>query len=471
VADQKGNDPNKGGGFFHELWKELTKPPKWAKVPPKPDSGQKKDDGKKHEADASQKSRKRQPPSWWSWSQSDGVPRRRHRERQSRTVRSQSRAIGSVRSVASEKLRRTRSKRPPKSAPLPISKSRADAGSQFPAAAEVQAAIRRHGFAPAILKQYGLTASKVEPFGPVLRLRTNQGLIALKKTHLAPKNILFLHGAFQHLEEKRFTKFAPFLLTTDGRPYGIVGGDTYYITRWLRGQEVDFRSSPQLALAARTLAEFHEASRGYEPEHRPAAIFDMVDRFADRRDELLEWKKRVQKKRRPDGVDQFFLQHVDLYVSQCAQALTLLKKPEIRAHLLYEEEDPCLCHLDLTPYNMVFTQNNQVALIDLDFCTYGPRTLDLAHLMRRALQRQEWDQDAAWHCLVNYNSLRMLTRPEYRILQGLLIFPHRFWRIAYEHYDVGHDPNHLGYFQLCEAEESKRQAFLTTFGRQIDRMG
>lgn len=469
MADNKGGNNNKPkvGGFMNELWKELTKPPRWAHVQKPGSINEKKEDGKKEEADASKKPRKRQPPSWWSWSQSDGVPRRKHRQRRPSRPDAH-RATGSrARTKAAGSRKPTR-----KSSPVPISKSRGDVGSKAPEAlSQIHSQIRRHGFAPNVLKQYGLTATKVEPFGPVLRLRTNQGLIALKKTHLSPKHIQFLNGAFHHLEGNRFTKFAPFLLTADGQPYGMVGGETYYATRWLRGQEVDFRSFPQLALASRTLAEFHEASRGYAPSQRPSAIFDMVDRFADRREELLEWKQRAKQKRRPDGVDEFFLQHVDLYLGQCDRALAMLRRPEIRAHLLFEEEDPCLCHLDLTPYNMVFTHNRQVALIDLDFCTYGPRTLDLAHLMRRALQRQEWNEDVAWHCLVNYNALRMLNRAEYRIVLGLLTFPHRFWRIAYEHYDIGHDPHHLGYFQLCEAEEAKRQAFLARFARQIDRMG
>lgn len=465
MADNKGGNKPKAGGFMNELWKELTKPPKWANVQ-KPSGTDKKDDGK-DEAGASQKPRKRQPPSWWSWSQSDGVPRRKHRERHYSRKETGRAAVSRARNKAAGSRKPTR-----KNSPAPISKSRGDVGSKVPEAlSQIHSQIRRHGFAPNVLKQYGLTTTKVEPFGPVLRLRTNQGLVALKKTHLSPKHIKFLNRAFQHLEGKQFTKFAPFLLTTDGQPYGLVGGDTYYITRWLRGQEVDFRSLPQLAMASSTLAEFHEASRGYEPSQRPPAIFDMVDRFADRREELVEWKLRAKQKRRPDGVDEYFLKYVDLYIGQCDRSLAMLRRSEIRAHLLNEEEDPCLCHLDLTPYNMVFTQNQQVALIDLDFCTYGPRTLDLAHMMRRALQRQDWNEDTAWHCLINYNALRMLNRAEYRIVLGLLTFPHRFWRIAYEHYDIAHDPNHLGYFQLCEAEESKRQEFLTRFARRIDRMG
>ncbi|HEU4963701.1 MAG TPA: hypothetical protein VFV52_07545, partial [Bacilli bacterium] len=64
----------------------------------------------------------------------------------------------------------------------------------------------------------------------------------------------------------------------------------------------------------------------------------------------------------------------------------------------------------------------------------------------------------------------MLNRSEYGLLHSLLLFPHRFWRVAYQHYDLGHDPHHMGYFQLCEAEESDRQAFLQKFKKQVDRM-
>nr|WP_236587806.1 CotS family spore coat protein [Tumebacillus amylolyticus] len=331
--------------------------------------------------------------------------------------------------------------------------------------------IRRHGFSPAALKAYGITATKCEPFGPVLRLRTSKGLIALKKTELTPKQVQFLHQSFQYLDERKFTRYAPFLLSTEGLPYVQVGGETYYATQWVRGQEVDFRSRQQLALTSRTLAEFHEASRGFEPKgYSPAMIFDLVDRFQDRRDELVSWKNRARAKSRPDDVDKKYLSMVDVYIKQCDESLAIMKRPGVRAHLLHEEDDPPLCHLDLTPYNMVYTTSGQICLIDLDFCTFGPRTLDLAHLVRRALQRADWEEDVLRHCLVNYNSVRLLTVQEYVLLYGLLMFPHRFWRIAYQHYDIGHDPHHMGYFELAEAEEEKRQAFLKTFGQQVERM-
>ena len=450
--------------WMNDLWKELTKPPKWMKDAGKPPASAKKESdkkegGKKAEADASKSPKKRQPPAWWSWSTSDGVPTKpKPKPKKSGTAAKKS---------ISAPVKKSRG-----TALSPLAHSQGDLGSAPQLnPSDIQSQFRRHGYAPGVLKPFGLDVTKVEPFGPVLRLRTNKGLVALKKTDLSTKHVQFLYDATLYLEQNKFTKYAPFLTTTDGLPYATLGGATYYATRWVRGQEVNFHSLPQVALTARTLAEFHEASRGWEPKgYRPSGIFDLVQRFADRKDELAAWKQRAQKKSRPDQVDKVFLKHADLYIKQCDQALSILRKPEVRAHLLYEEDDPVLCHLDLTPYNMIYTTNHQVALIDFDFSTFGPRTLDLAHVMRRAMQRQDWDEDVAHHSLINYNSVRMLTPAEYMILHALFIFPHRFWRIAYQHYDVGHDPHHLGYFQLAESEEENRQKFITRFGRQVERM-
>lgn len=488
------NNRSSGGGqhgagkFFNELWKELTKPPGWMKKPPggggggnKGGTGGGQAGGKKDEAGASHvKPGKRQPPSWWSWSQSDGVPAKKTKARKRKGKYGvkgagpgkEAPSGGGADSGVPSGSKGHSSKQGYGSRPkLPLY-SKDDLGSAQPMSPNsVAAQIRRHGFAPAVLKSFGLTATKVEPFGPVLRLRTNKGLVALKKTDLDGRQIEFLNGAFAHLEERDFTRFAPFLLAADGKPYAMNGGDRYYATRWIRGQEADFRSMGQLAQASRTLADFHEASRGYAPNgYAPPDLFDMVERFRDRREELVEWKSRAKLKSRPDDVDQIFLKHVDGYVRQADEALGMLREPEVRAHLVYEEEDPVLCHLDLTPYNMVYTATGQIVLIDLDFCTYGPRVLDVAHLLRRGLQRQEWEENVARHVLVNYNARRMMTRAEYSMMHGLLLFPHRFWRVAYQHYEVGHDPHHMGYFQLCEAEEESRQAFLRQFGKQVGRM-
>lgn len=455
---------NKNSDWLKQLFNEVMRPPKWMKEPKRPGGGGAKKpngDGKKAEADVSITPKKRQSPAWWSWSQSDGVPKARRRKRERQTHRSPQQIRKSKPAVKKERLSNSQGRL-----------SQSDLGSALPGSASgLQAQIRRHGFSPSVCKSYGITPTKVEPFGPVLRLRTQQGLVALKKSYLPPAHIAFLHQAFLHLEQKKFTRFSPFLLTPDGKPYATIGGDTYYATRWIRGQEVDFRSMPQLALTARTLADFHVASRGFEPNgYAPPPIFDMVDRFKDRRDELAEWKRRAAIKSRPDEIDNIYLKHADHYIKQADQALATLRRPQVRSQLLFEEDDPSLLHLDLTPYNMIYTPNNQVALIDLDFAAFGPRTLDLAHLMRRGLQRQDWDEATARHVLVNYNAAAPLQPAEYQILSGLLRFPHRFWRIGYQHYDVGHDPNHLGYFQLAESEEQRRLAFLEKFEKQISRV-
>ncbi|MGZ4133537.1 MAG: CotS family spore coat protein [Tumebacillaceae bacterium] len=464
------------GDFMKKLWQEMTKPPHWAKDSVKNGNNKsdhnKKDDGKKAEADVSKSPKKRQPPSWWSWSTSDGVPIKRKPKTSAKAKKRTRPSAGTASGAAVKKAldgkqptKQTNTAKPPHTSTSDLGSQQADSQTK------IQAQFRSHGYSTGVLRPFGLTVTKAEPFGPVMRIRTNEGLLALKKTDLTPNHVRFLHSAITHLGQNKFSKCAPFLLTKNDHPYVQVGGETYYATRWIRGQEVDLRSMTQLGQSARTIAEFHEASRGFEPTgYRPPMLFDMTERFTDRRKELLVWKKRAHAKSRPDQVDKMYLKHVDLYLKQADEALLVLRRPEVRAHLLYEEDDPPLIHLDLTPYNMVYTQTNQVVLIDFDFCTYGPRTLDLAHLMRRALQRQEWSEHVANHCLVNYNAVRLLARAEYLMLLGLLLFPHRFWRIAYQHYEVGHDPHHLGYFQLCEAEEEQRQAFLTRFARRVERM-
>ncbi|MFD2169510.1 CotS family spore coat protein [Tumebacillus lipolyticus] len=468
MADNSKNSEKKGQDWLKLLLDEFMKPPKWLNDGKKQGGSSAGKSGKKNEADVSITPKRRQPPAWWSWSASDGVPKARRKKKKRELHGAHDRG----RAPAPKKLPLAPSEVQLKKKNRPADRlAPSDLGSALPSSPTgLHAQISRHGFAPAVLRAYGITPTKVEPFGPVLRLRTNKGLIALKKSYLRSAHIAYLHQVFKHLEQNQFKRYAPFLLTTKGLPYAEIGGDTYYATRWIRGQEVDFRSRSQLAITARTLAEFHRASRGFEPSgFAPPSIFDMVERFADRRDELIEWKRRAEVKSRPDAIDKIYLQHADHHISQAQQALAILKRPQVRAQLLFEEDDPPLLHLDLTPYNLIYAQNHQVIMIDFDFATPGPRTLDLAHLMRRGLQRQEWDEAVARLILVNYSSAGGLQNAEYQMLSGLLRFPHRFWRIGYQHYDLGHDPNHLGYFQLAEAEEENRLKFLERFDRNISR--
>ena len=62
-----------------------------------------------------------------------------------------------------------------------------------------------------------------------------------------------------------FNNVDRYYLNIDGDPYALVNEDLYTLSEWLEGRECDFHNIDEVKIAAKTLANLHEASKGYDP--------------------------------------------------------------------------------------------------------------------------------------------------------------------------------------------------------------
>lgn len=329
---------------------------------------------------------------------------------------------------------------------------------------------RKAGMPVEVVKDYSWTVKRAAPKDGAVRVFTPKSTFALKSSYLSPARIEFLHQALTYTEEQGFTRFAPFVLTKEGRPYAVSKDKIYYATKWQTGQPVNFSSEEQVAKVAQVLAEFHEKSRGFESEsYNPPMEFDVGGLLRRRTENLKGLLARAEMKREKDRFDQVFTSIANELREQAEQSVRLLDDPGLASFLQTDEEVPGLCHLDVIPSNFIFTPSQTVVAIDFDLCTYAPRALDLSHLLRRALQKQNWRTAVAYQCFVAYNDVRPISGNEYALVQALLTFPYRAWRIANTRLRVGPAPGQVEEIEESVEEFGRRRDFLESFARQISR--
>ncbi|KKB43396.1 spore coat protein YsxE [Bacillus thermotolerans] len=91
----------------------------------------------------------------------------------------------------------------------------------------------------AVCKQYGLIPVRVDSFGQVQRIWTEQGTFALKKIP-AERGIDFLLH-MQSLYQAGYHHFVPVYPTLDGRYSVLEGSSLYYLMPWIEGQHENAR--------------------------------------------------------------------------------------------------------------------------------------------------------------------------------------------------------------------------------------
>lgn len=311
----------------------------------------------------------------------------------------------------------------------------------------------------------------------VWRVTTDHAQVyALKETSLPLARLRFMADALDEVYRLGFTHVARIIRRRSGDPYLQDAGHIYILSEWLSGNRAQFGSTRQVGAAARATARLHDVSRRFTPKaEEPPCAFAVFDHLIARKQDLLHIQNQLEQGAELDEFDLLAMRQLAKANQQATDALALLKLPETEQDLLLAVQDPGLCHLDITRRNVIMHPNGFAQLIDFDRMAFGPRTLDLAHLIRRAMQAHgTWTSEVAIAPLLAYNRVRPLTQGEYLLLEALLVFPHRLWRQLRTHYDDATESEaqarkSVELLRDTLALEEERERFLVTFARQVTR--
>jgi CotS family spore coat protein len=323
---------------------------------------------------------------------------------------------------------------------------------------------------PAVVRAYDWRVERAQSIEQVAKLVIGKRTYALKRTHISGERIRFIHELVNHVRSNGFPHIPRFALTKkQRRPYVSMGGHCYYATRWVTGTPANFASLLHVTAVAKALARFHESSRGFEPTSGlPAPMeFDLERMYKRRLDDLRVLLVEAESRRADDAFAEKLCELSLQLREDGERTLELLAEAEVQTFLYHDEENPGVCHLDVIPGNFIYDADRQVHILDLDLAAYAPRALDIAHLLRRSLQQQHWSSEVAYRCFVEYDQIRTIEKPEYTLIQALLQFPYRAWRLAHAHFRVQAQPNQVAEITDYAQQERRRQRFLTEFADQI----
>ncbi|HEU4964876.1 MAG TPA: CotS family spore coat protein [Bacilli bacterium] len=285
------------------------------------------------------------------------------------------------------------------------------------------------GFAPDVLAAYDLEVTRAEPVRKVVRLSTPQGTLALKKFKLPTPELEFSLAAMGHVKAQGFP--VPGVIPTrDGTLFVERDGIKYFIMEWLEGRESSYSHVLDLALAARGLARFHQASQGFEP---PACDGKeqwgtWTGHFLERIEELRSWQVLAEQRGRP--VDNMFVEGVAYGIQEASKAVELLLSSRYEEISKGEQEQKGFCHHDYAHHNVLITGDKEVALIDFDYAICDIRAHDLASLILRNMKSVKWDNRTASFIVKSYYEEAVPHEGEEVLLHAMLRFPQDFYEAA-----------------------------------------
>lgn len=288
-----------------------------------------------------------------------------------------------------------------------------------------------------IERQFGIEIESIKPNRGVYFLKTNKGMKCLKKIDYGTQKLLFVYGAKEHLRNNGFPRVDMYCLNSEGLPYAMVNEDIYTLSEWVEGRECDFQNDDDLKNAARNLANLHLASKGYDPPENSKLKSDLGrwPNMMDKRIKSLEkMRDMARKKSNKTPFDLDYIKSIEFYKSLGKRAMKVLDSSDYMDICRVTDEEKSFCHHDYTYHNIVIDNNNEVNVIDFDYCKKEIKSYDISSFMIKALKKLEWNVEYAKLIIDEYNSINVLKPEEYRVIFAFLLFPQRFWRLSNRYY-------------------------------------
>ncbi len=262
--------------------------------------------------------------------------------------------------------------------------------------------------------------------------------------------IVYTYACMRYLYDCAYTGTELYLLTKDKVPYIMLGNTPYIAIPVFRGHECSLEDEQDVLKAARELARMHLAGRGFtrckateyvrhylpkEYDREPFVRVDagkMPDLFAKRCAELKRFQRLAKKSANP--FDCAYVAMASENIQRAEAICKSLSEGVYEKALTQCNTDGAICHKDYTGHNVLFTGSKTI-ILNFDQCSIDLPICDLANLIKRRMRKCGWNETDAWHILEAYGSLRNLTREDYLILQLILAFPQKLWRVVNKYYN------------------------------------
>lgn len=208
----------------------------------------------------------------------------------------------------------------------------------------------------------------------------------------------------------------------------------YTFHHWMRGRECEIRNRIDLTIIVSFLARFHAACDGTEFEKMPedadgSRKKDLAQEYARHHRDLKHIRRFILKRNNKSDFEQLFLQCYEAFFQQSEAVTCYLERyPELGSGYTIG-----ICHGEMNQHNILLTRGG-AAVIHLEHAHIGAQITDLGNLLRKILEKNEWNRQLGLDLIREYSRVHPLSRQDLWGLYYRLAYPEKFWKIASHYY-------------------------------------
>ncbi len=277
-----------------------------------------------------------------------------------------------------------------------------------------------------VLSQYGLTAKSVARGRGLLICDTEEGVRAISPWRGSEAKLQIQHDIQQHCRDEGFPYVDQVIKNQEEKVLSKDDEENIYLVRnWFLGKECDTRSGDEILECVETMSRLHQVLHMEKGETIHST--DLVEECTRHNRELRKIKKYIQKKKKKNEFEEVMAGSISQFLEQGEKAVEGMEQEGY--HQLLEENSGQICHGECTQHNFLFIREG-IAVTNFEHWNWGLQIADLSQLMRKILEKHQWDIDFGREMIASYQNIRKLSQSELKNLILLLSYPWKYWKIA-----------------------------------------
>ncbi|MCY6369888.1 CotS family spore coat protein [Clostridium ganghwense] len=317
--------------------------------------------------------------------------------------------------------------------------------------------------------KYMLQVNAVEKIKNVYKINASSKEYCLKVIKYELGHFLFIISAIKHLQEKEFKKIPDIIKTKDNGDYVKLGENYAYLTPWINARLCNYDNPLDIRSATLKLAELHKKSMEFNVrrEMNPRiGWLKWIQTYKTRKNEILDFRYRINQKDKKSKFDEVYLNIMNEELERADRSIEHLIKSDYILEMKKEIKNKGFCHHDYAYHNVLIDNENDVNIIDFDYCILDTHLHDLASLLIRRMKYGKWDSENAREIIEIYNSINEVNSNHIEIIKAFIEFPQDYWQRGIQYYwekkDWGEE-FFLKKIQKYIEDRDQRQEFINEF--------
>lgn len=311
-----------------------------------------------------------------------------------------------------------------------------------------------------IVEQYDLEVKESYRSRGCLHLRTDQGLVAVMPYNGSPLRLACELELQQRLEQegmKELDRIFP------NKEESFITYDKYrspyIVKRAFEGRECSLKEEKDVEAACQNLARLHRILQkftDYHVEKRDSLAIPVM--LQARMLELKRIRNFIKKSGRRTAFELTFTSSYESFFEEAKEAAKWAKQ---QPEQLWNHGFG-ICHGSYHQHNILVTPEG-IATLNLGQFHYNQQILDLYTLMRKALEKNQYQRRIFEAAVRGYETERKLEAEDHQILFLLFSFPEKFWKISNQYYNSKKcwmPPKNLEKLKKTMEQNESRRRFL-----------